>query len=348
MAQPIFIDNGMLSLSELIKRLDPNGNVAPVVSILEENNELIPDIKWNEGNLINGDQITIETSEPDVYWLHENVGIPSSHSTTAIITETCGKLGACSDVSADLLERYDFDPVYRLQEDKAVIRAIGKKATSHFFYGSKATNPEAFDGFTPRYNKLSGERNSKNVVDCGGRTKDGELTSLWIVGWGDKVGGIYPKGTKAGIQETDEGPVWIDDGTKRNTQIKILRTTYKWNIGLAVKDWRYVVRLCNIPLSALRSGTGIGTGDTREGKNLLMYIIEGLSKLPAEARNQARIYANNDVLSALNTIALRSQSNVVKFMETTNEFGKTGAWSSFLGVPLRRVDQLVNTEKEVK
>ena len=79
-----------------------------------------------------------------------------------------------------------------------------------------------------------------------------------------------------------------------------------------------------------------------------MYIIEGLSKLPAEARSQARIYANNDVLSACNTIALRSQSNVIKFMETTQEFGKTGSWGSFLGVPLRRVDQLVNTEKEVK
>lgn len=347
MAQPILTSN-LMSLSEIVKRVDAQGKEIPVANVLEKTNDFLPDVKFQEGNLINGDQFSVQTSKADVHWLHENVGIPSSHSTTALMTENCGKLGACSDIPSDLLEINAFDAGWRFREEKIIMESIAEKATQHFFYGSKKANPESFDGFGARYNSISKGQNSKNVIDCGGRTADGELTSIWLVGWGDMVHGLYPKGTKAGIQVNDEGVVWMDDGTGRNTQMKVNRTTYKWNLGLSVRDWRCVVRLANIPVQALRDGRGIGSGDVKVDKNLLMIMTEALYKIPANQRKGLRIYMNNDVFAGLNVIAQRSQSNVIKFMDASKEFGENGSWTSFMGVPLRQVDELHNKEEEVK
>ncbi|WP_337238094.1 major capsid protein, partial [Salmonella enterica] len=74
--------------------------------------------------------------------------------------------------------------------------------------------------------------------------------SIWLVVWGENtVHGIFPKGQKAGIQMEDKGQVTLKD--VNGGKYEGYRTHYKWDNGLALRDWRYVVRIANIDVSNL-------------------------------------------------------------------------------------------------
>ena len=67
---------------------------------------------------------------------------------------------------------------------------------------------------------------------------------------------LFPKGSKAGLTHEDLGEqtVYNSDGTR----LQAFATRYQWKNGLVVKDWRYVVRICNIDISDL-----IGSANTQ-------------------------------------------------------------------------------------
>ena len=48
-----------------------------------------------------------------------------------------------------------------------------------------------------------------------------------------------------GFQHNDLGEVTLTDD--EGGMYQGYRTHYKWDIGLCVRDWRYVVRIANIP-----------------------------------------------------------------------------------------------------
>ncbi len=53
-------------------------------------------------------------------------------------------------------------------------------------------------------------KDAPNVIDAGG-TGD-TLTSIWLVSWGDNtVHGIYPKGSKSGLEHEDLGRLTVAD-----------------------------------------------------------------------------------------------------------------------------------------
>jgi hypothetical protein len=77
-----------------------------------------------------------------------------------------------------------------------------------------------------------------NVIDHGGTGSDN--ASIWLVVWGPRtVHGIVPKGSKAGLQVKDLGEQMIQnsDGSKWQAYV----THYRFDAGLTVRDWRYVV-----------------------------------------------------------------------------------------------------------
>ena len=92
-----------------------------------------------------------------------------------------------------------------------------------------------------------------NILDAGGTGSDN--ASVYLVVWGDQtVYCPFPKGSKAGLTHEDLGEqtVYNSDGTR----LQAFATRYQWKNGLVVKDWRYVVRICNIDISDLISSTG--------------------------------------------------------------------------------------------
>jgi hypothetical protein len=106
-----------------------------------------------------------------------------------------------------------------------------------------------------------------------------------------------------------------------------------------VKDWRYVVRICNIDVSNL-----VGESSAAD---LIKLMSRALDRIPNLGFGRPVFYMNRTVYSMLRIQALNKSQNVLGVEKGLNQFGTAAAWLSFEGVPLRTVDALLNTEARV-
>lgn len=337
--------NSNLTLADWAKRTDPDGRVPVVAELLSQSNEILEDCVWKEGNLPTGERVVIRTGLPTVYWRALNQGIPSSKSTTAQVDEACGILEARSEVDKDLAMLNGNTAQFRLSEDTAFLEAMNQTMATTLFYGNPATDPKQFLGLAPRYSDIGvgSPNNSQNILDAGGTGSDN--TSIYLVVWGDQtVYCPFPKGSKAGLIHEDLGEqtVYNSDGTR----LQAYATRYQWKPGLVVKDWRYVVRIANIDVSDLvaQANTQASTASTA----IIKLMARALYRIPNLAMGRAAFYMNRTVHSGLSVAALDKSQYVLKVNEGLSQFGMPNSWLSFLGVPLRRVDAIINTEARVQ
>ena len=330
-----------LTLADWAKRSDPDGRVPIVAELLSQSNEILDDCVFKEGNLPTGERVVIRTGLPGVYWRALNQGIPSTKSTTAQIDEACGILEARSEVDKDLAMLNGNTAQFRLSEDTAFLEAMNQTQAETLFYGNPGTDPKKFLGLAPRYSSLSAD-NAVNILSAGGSGSDN--ASVDLVVWGDNtVYCPFPKGSKAGLTHEDLGEqtVYNSDGTR----LQAFATRYQWKNGLVVKDWRYVVRICNIDVSDLlgQSSTQASTASTA----LIKLMARALYRIPNMAMGRAAFYMNRTVHSGMAISALDKSQSVLSIQEGLSQFGSAQSYLSFLGVPLRRVDALLNTEAAV-
>jgi len=330
-----------LTLADWAKRLDPDGNVGKVGELLSQTNEVLDDAVFKEGNLPTGERVVIRTGLPAVYYRMMNQGIPNSKSTTATIDEACAMLEARSEVDKDLAELNGNVGAFRGSEDLAFLEAMNQEMASCMFYGNPSTDPKKFLGLATRYS-LTSAGNGTNIISAGGASTDN--TSIYLVVWGDNtVYCPFPKGSKAGLMHEDLGEqtVYNSDGTR----MQALATRYQWKNGLVVKDWRYVVRIPNIDVSDLLAGTG--TQASTAATAIIKLMTRALYKIPNLAMGRPAFYMNRTVHSGLALAALDKTQNVLKINEGLSQYGTPQSWLSFLGVPLRKVDSLLNNESVV-
>ncbi len=330
-----------LTLADWAKRSDPDGRIPIIAELLSQSNEILEDCVFKEGNLPTGERVVVRTGLPAVYWRALNQGIPSSKSTTAQVDEAAGILEARSEVDKDLAMLNGNTAQFRLSEDTAFLEAMNQTQASTLFYGNPGTDPKQFLGLAARYSSLSAT-NAQNILSAGGSGSDN--TSVYLVVWGDQtVYCHFPKGSKAGLIHEDLGEqtVYNSDGTR----LQAYATRYQWKNGLVVKDWRYVVRICNIDVSDLIGQTG--TQAASAATNIVKLMARSLYRIPNMAMGRAAFYMNRTVHSGLSIAALDKSQYVLKINEGLSQFGTPYSWLSFLGVPLRRVDAIVNTEAVV-
>jgi len=330
-----------LTLSDWAKRSDPDGRVPIVAELLSQSNEILDDCVFKEGNLPTGERVVIRTGLPGVYWRALNQGIPSTKSTTAQIDEACGILEARSEVDKDLAMLNGNTAQFRLSEDTAFLEAMNQTQAETLFYGNPGTDPKKFLGLAPRYSSLSAD-NAVNILNAGGSGSDN--ASVYLVVWGDNtVYCPFPKGSKAGLTHEDLGEqtVYNSDGTR----LQAFATRYQWKNGLVVKDWRYVVRICNIDVSDLlgQASTQASSASTA----LVKLMARALYRIPNMAMGRAAFYMNRTVHSGMAISALDKSQSVLSIQEGLSQFGSAQSYLSFLGVPLRKVDALLNTETAV-
>lgn len=330
-----------LTLADWAKRSDPDGRVPIVAELLSQSNEILDDCVFKEGNLPTGERVIIRTGLPQVYFRALNQGIPSSKSTTAQVDEACGILEARSEVDKDLAMLNGNTAQFRLSEDTAFLEAMNQTQAETMFYGNPGTDPKKFLGLAPRYGDLSAD-NAVNILDAGGSGSDN--ASVYLVCWGDQtVYCPFPKGSKAGLTHEDLGEqtVYNSDGTR----LQAFATRYQWKNGLVVKDWRYVVRICNIDVSDLVAGAN--TQAASASTNLIKLLTRALYRIPNMSMGRAAFYMNRTVHSGMSVAALDKSQNVLAIQEGLTQFGQASNYLSFLGVPLRRVDALLNSEARV-
>jgi len=335
------LSNNSLTLADWAKRVDPDGRVPVVAELLSQSNEILEDCVFKEGNLPTGERVVIRTGLPTVYWRALNQGIPSSKSTTAQVDEACGILEARSEVDKDLAMLNGNTAQFRLSEDTAFLEAMNQTQATTLFYGNPGVDPKQFLGLAARYSD-STAANGQNILKAGGAGSDN--TSIYLVVWGDNtVYCPFPKGSKAGLIHEDLGEqtVYNSDGTR----MQALATRYQWKNGLVVKDWRYVVRIANIDVSDLIAQTG--TQAPTAATAIIKLMARSLYRIPNMAMGRAAFYMNRTVHSGLSIAALDKSQYVLKINEGLSQFGMPYSWLSFLGVPLRRVDAILNTEAAI-
>jgi hypothetical protein len=334
------LSSTVLTLADWAKRLDPDGKTAKTVEILSQSNEILDDMLFKEGNLPTGEQTTIRTGLPTVYYRLINQGVPKSKSTTAQVTENAAILSARSEVDVDEAELNGNTNAYRLDEAMAFVEAMSQRMATTLFYGS-AANPEEFVGLAPRYNDLAAT-NAQNILSAGGSGADN--SSIWLVGWGQRtVMGVFPKGSKAGMSHEDLG---VGDAfDSNNDRFRAYMDEWKWKNGLVVKDWRYAVRIPNIDISDL-----VGQATTQAltaSTSIVKLMSRAIDRLPSMAGINPAFYVNRTVASHLRLIGLEKSSSAVTVEPGLNQFGDTIFTLRFLGIPVRISDALTETETVV-
>jgi hypothetical protein len=332
------IGNTNLTLIDWAKRINPATNaIEPeIAELLSQTNEILTDMTWQEGNLPTGHRLVMRTGLPTPAWRKLNAGIPSSKSTTAQVDEATGMLESKGAVDKDLAMLNGGTGAFRLSENVAHIEAMEQEFAQTLFYGA-ATAPEEFLGLSARYSTISGAVNGQNILTGSGAGSDN--TSIWLMGWSPKsVFGIFPKGSVAGLQHlpvqdgSGDGCTEVPDANGNTYRAFVDR--YQWKCGMALKDWRYVCRIPNIDVSNLVTESSPA--------DLIKLMARSLDRLPSMKNIKPAFYMNRTVYSMLKIQALNKSTNSLSIEEAMGQFTL-----KFLGVPIRKCDQILNTEAAI-
>lgn len=341
-----------LTLIDLARRTDPNGDAADVAELLSQANEVYDDMVWKEGNTNTGHVFTVRTGIPQGSWRYLNQGVPMSKSTTAQGRVNCGLLEAQSTIDQELIEMADDQNKFRYEEDNAFLEGLSQTLAQTLFYGNALTNPASFTGLSPYYNTLStaNAANAANTFNGGG--VGGNNASIWVVGWSPRsVYGVFPKGSTAGLKVEPLAQEVAYDNAGNPYRAKM--TWFRQKAGICVEDWRWVVRIADLDVTS----AGLG------GVNPFDIFANGLTKavlrLPKMARGvsgitetdarseqgmvvRPAIYCNRTMRGYMDVQAIRDKNVLIGLKDYAG-----APTESFRSVPIRVVDQLSSTEAPV-
>ena len=292
------ITQSNLSLLELAKRIDPNGQVAAIAEVLETTKNLFSYLPWKEANMETAHRGTIRTSLPTGSWRELNRGVHAEHSTTKQIVEYLGMLESYSEIDVKEAKMSGNVRAYRNAEDKSFIEGLAQTFMNTLFYGNHATNSAEFTGLHPRYAKLV----PGSVVTGGGSAN---RSSVWILQPGEnKVEMLYPKGCGTG-GAANFGVVSSDLGEETKTMsdgsmFQIYRTHFELNAGLWIKDERSVKRIANVDTSDL--------SELISTQKIDDLMIELINEMPMAGQG-AVIVVNKKLKTAIDIYA-KDKSNV--------------------------------------
>jgi len=328
------LGNNFLTLADKRKRENPDDSIAQIIEILSESNPILSDAITMEANGSQGHTTTMRTGLPSSTFRKLYNGVQPSKSTTRQVTDTAGMLEAYADVDKALADLNGNTAEFRLSEANAFLESMNQQIANTLFYGNTDTEPQKFMGLAPRFDDLNAE-NGSQIIDAGGTGSDN--TSIWFVVWGENTCHMfYPKGSPIGLNKEDKGQVTLDDGN--GGHYEGYRDHFKWDVGLSVRDWRFLARIANIDVSDAQTfGESTDTSPP-----IIMRMIDAVNQLENMEKGQPVIYMNRTMKTFMDKVAT-NKSNVNLSIE---EFGGRPV-TAFQGIPIRRVDAILNNEAQV-
>jgi hypothetical protein len=232
-----------LTLADIGRRMDPGGKIADMAELMSQCNELDDEMPMVEGNLTTGHVVTLRTALPQGTLRRFNQGVGYTKSSAAQITFGMAMLDAYSQIDKKLADLGGNTNANREKEDVAHMEGMSQQWTGYLMYGNSWTTPAQFSGLSTYFSAIANTPNGVNVFNAGGTGNSN--TSGWLLGLGDQTCyQIYPKGTKAGLIFENKGDVTpaYDSSSRR---YEAYTSYFSRNGGLAIEDWRYVIRMAN-------------------------------------------------------------------------------------------------------
>lgn len=327
------LNDTVLSLADWAKKQGPDGGMLETIEMLSQINDLTMDLPFRMGNMPTGHMYNVRVGLPTVYWRMINQGVPTSKSRTAQATDVCGMLEGRSQLDKRLGELNGELQKLRRDEARPFFESMGQEMVGTMFYGNQGLAQEEFTGLSPRYSAISGANNASHVISAGGSGSDN--SSIWLLGMGELgLHGIFPKGSKAGVNHEDLG---LDDAFDAdNNRFRAWMDHWEWHAGICLPDWRHCVRICNIDISNLIANSSAA--------DLPELMIKATHRLPRSKSLKYYWYMNRTTLEWLE-IQLREDvggGGQLKY-EVVDGLPAT----TFRGITIRLSDQLLETEATV-
>jgi hypothetical protein len=325
-----------LTLADLAKRKDPDGKIAPIVEILNDDHQTLEYATFLECNDGTNHKTTVRTGLPSGTWRQIYGGIQSSKSSTQQVMDGTGMLEALPKIDVDLIDKSTDPKAALLSEHTPHMEGLKQDVEATLFYGDTSIHPERFTGLHPRYNAYcratpDNTKSDYNVIHGGGAGSDN--TSIWLITWGDNACSfIYPKGSKAGLNYENMGKklttAYDASGNPAGDYLAYV-SHYKWDVGLTVRDWRSVGRICNIDMSNLEADSGAAD------------LIDLMIRLSERVKGSGKkMWVMHERVRTMLRLQMRSDSNVHLTFDTV-EGRKV---MHFDEVPVVVSDQLLLTE----
>lgn len=315
------------NLTDYAKQFDASGQELAIAEVLSQSNDIIADALVVESNLDSGHEYAVRTGIPEGTWRRAYRGVEPSKATTKVVVETYGTLSAYSVVDKLIAEKGGNCEAVRSGQSKAIIAGLSNTMAGNLIYGNAGKNPERFTGLAARYSQLSGAESARNVINAGGST-DGQNSSIYLVVWDtDKVFTFFPKGSNAGIQRVDHGLVNHTDAD--GNEYPAYKEYFEWKLGLAVQDWRYAGRICNIDV-------------TNVPASLIDQMCELEERIQSLSLGKPVWYMNRTVKAALRKLT-GNKTNV----QYTPDQITSRPLMMFNEIPVHICDAIVDTEAVV-
>lgn len=334
-----------LTISEILRREDPDGRLAEIVDVLSQENHILDYITWIQCNNGTYHEDTRAVSEPSGAERSYDEGIAAEAGATQKVTEPTCMLNGLSEVDVKKARNApEGESAFRLQEDAFFLKGMTKTLVSRLFDGSRATDSRRINGINNRsdYNTLS----SSYVFDNadGNASATANKTSVYFIQFGGKkVNLLYPRGGSAAEGESpikleDYGKSIIDQsGTSQTKKYPAYQTWFDLDFGFFVHDPRCIKRVVNISTSNI---DGVDDFAWHEDP-----MIDAYHQLEYGGEGCV-ILCNRTVLAQAHKRA-NEKGNAFFTVQTEGDGPFAHPVVRFEGIPMMRTDQIGNDGAEI-
>lgn len=337
----------VLTYADFTKGLDPKGNFAHrIVELVAKKVEMLDDMTVIEANDGSALSTTVRTETPKPVWTTYYGGIPSNKGSKAKIKVGSGMMGTKITVAKKLYDdAKDKDAVLE-DEIRANITGMKNELASALVYGRLADNPLGINGLFKHYSEYGSETaddtesahyvfNALGVT--GNSANKSKLGSIALVGWSpNTITAFHPEGHgTGGIEKSDKRVVDITDPDRGGdaTYEAYLQYLY-WKLGLAVRDYRYGGRICNIQRDLML---------TKGHEGSYVELIDRLSQRVLDDDVKQAYYMDKMMWENVCVLYSRlTRGNAIKFEHIEGRKEKR-----LFGIPVRIMDPMKTNEAEV-
>jgi len=313
------------NLFDLVKGDDDR---RPLIEVAQKACPLIEDMPMQPGTEPSGNKTKLRTKYPRGSWTGLYEGVDDSKSEVSEVTDDCGNLEDYLTIDQKELHLAKDKVKLIADEEKGFIIGLSSTVEENAFYGKK--NGKSFTGLAARYNTTDKSKDiGRYVIDAGGKTV-GAQASIYFVIWSPlTVYGFHGANAPAGLAKTPKGII-TTTAPKNGKKMEGYVEHFNWNVGLAVSDYRSVVRIANIDMNNI------------EALDLDSLLIKAFGRIKNKTMGSGMIYMSEDVKTAID-LGRNKKSNVL-FQPVMWNGNEIEGWRGF---GIRTSDMLLSTEDVV-